>query len=93
VLPGLVELLLQRFRMEHCTAIPLKHIRFLFGSLHDILHKATILTWVLVLLEFDYSRVQSCTFIYYSAWRLDSKLRATVTGSMRSLLEVQARRD
>jgi hypothetical protein len=47
VLPGLVEFLLQRFRLEHYIAIPLEHIRFLSGSLHDILHNATIITWVL----------------------------------------------
>jgi hypothetical protein len=46
VLPGLIEFLLQRFCPEHCVAIPLKHIRFLSGSLHDILHKATIITQV-----------------------------------------------
>jgi hypothetical protein len=44
VLPGLVEFLLQRFRPEHCIAIPLEHIGFLSGSLHDILHNATIIT-------------------------------------------------
>jgi hypothetical protein len=47
VLPGLVEFFLQRFRPEHCIAIPLEHIGFLSGSLHDILRKATIITWVL----------------------------------------------
>jgi hypothetical protein len=33
-----------------------------------------------VQLEFDYSRVQSRTFIYCSARRIDSKLRATSSG-------------
>jgi hypothetical protein len=47
VLPGLIEFLLQRFCPEHCIAIPMEHIGFLSGSLHDILHKATIITWVL----------------------------------------------
>jgi hypothetical protein len=47
VLPGLVEFLLQRFRPEHRIAIPLEHIRLLSRSLHDILHTATIITWVL----------------------------------------------
>jgi hypothetical protein len=47
VLPGLVEFLLQRFFPEHFIAIPLEHIGFLSGSLHDILHNATIITWVL----------------------------------------------
>jgi hypothetical protein len=56
----------------------------LSGSLHDILHKATTLTWVLVLLELDYSRVQSRTFIHCSARHIDSKLRATAAGLIRS---------
>jgi hypothetical protein len=47
VLPGLVEFLFQRFRPEHCIAIPLEHIEFLSGSLHDIVHNATNITWVL----------------------------------------------
>jgi hypothetical protein len=38
VFHGLAELLLQRFCSEHCVAVPLEHIRFLLGSLHDILH-------------------------------------------------------
>jgi hypothetical protein len=54
VLPGLVEFLLQRFPSKHCITIPLEHIGLLSRSLHDILHNATTLTWVLVLLEFDY---------------------------------------
>jgi hypothetical protein len=37
-----------------------------------------------VLVEFDYSRVQSRTFVHYSARRIDSKLRATIAGLMRS---------
>jgi hypothetical protein len=37
-----------------------------------------------VLLEFDYSRVPSRTFIHCSALRINSKLRATVAGLIRS---------
>jgi hypothetical protein len=37
VLPGLCELFLQCFRPEHCIAVPLEHVRFLSGSIHDIL--------------------------------------------------------
>jgi hypothetical protein len=47
VFPGLIEFLLQQLRPEHYVAIPLEHISFLSGSLHDILHKATTITWVL----------------------------------------------
>jgi hypothetical protein len=47
VLPGLIEFFLQRLCPEHCIAIPLEHIGFLSGSLHDILQKAIIITWVL----------------------------------------------
>jgi hypothetical protein len=36
-----------------------------------------------VLVEFDYSRVQSHTFIHYSAQCIDSNLRATIARSMR----------
>jgi hypothetical protein len=47
VLPGLVEFLLQHLRPKHCVAIPLEHIGFLSGSLHDILQKTTTITRVL----------------------------------------------
>jgi hypothetical protein len=47
VLPGLIELFLQRLCPVHSIAIPLEHIGFLSGSLHDILHKAIIITRVL----------------------------------------------
>jgi hypothetical protein len=47
VLPGLIELFLQRLCPERCIAIPLEHIRLLSGSLHDILQKAMIITRVL----------------------------------------------
>jgi hypothetical protein len=56
VLPGLGEFCLQCLGPEHRFAEPLEHLGLLLGSLHNILQKATI-TWVLVLLEFDYSRV------------------------------------
>jgi hypothetical protein len=84
VLPGFSEFFLQSFRSKHRIAIPLEHVRLLSGSLHDILHKATNLTWVLIMLELDYSRVQSRTFIHYSTHRIDSKLRATAVGLIRS---------
>jgi hypothetical protein len=44
VLPGLIEFFLQHLCPEHCIAIPLEHIGFLLGSLHDILQKAIIIT-------------------------------------------------
>jgi hypothetical protein len=47
VLPGLIEFFLQRLYPEQCIAIPLEHIGFLSGSLHDILQKAIIITRVL----------------------------------------------
>jgi hypothetical protein len=37
VLLGLYELFLQGLRPEHCVAVSLEHVRFLSGSLHDIL--------------------------------------------------------
>jgi hypothetical protein len=37
VLPGLYELFLQGLRPEHCVAVSLEHVKFLSGSLHDIL--------------------------------------------------------
>jgi hypothetical protein len=46
VLPGLGEFFLQCFRLEHCIAISLEHLRFLSGSLHDILQQTTIVTQV-----------------------------------------------
>jgi hypothetical protein len=47
VLPGLSELFLQCFRSEHCIAISLELVRFLSGSLHDILQQTTTVTRVL----------------------------------------------
>jgi hypothetical protein len=47
VLPGLRKFSLQCFRPEHCIAISLEHLRFLSGSLHDILQQTTIVTRVL----------------------------------------------
>jgi hypothetical protein len=44
VLPGLIEFFIQRLCPEHCIAIPLKHIGFLSGPLHNILQKAIIIT-------------------------------------------------
>jgi hypothetical protein len=73
VLPGLARFFLQRLRAEHCVAVPLEHVRFLLGSLHDILHKTTI--------SIEYSmpqgnrllKVPQRTFIHCSARRIDSK--------------------
>jgi hypothetical protein len=47
VLPGLSEFFFQCFRPEHRIAISLEHLRFLSGSLHDILQQTTIVTRVL----------------------------------------------
>jgi hypothetical protein len=50
----------------------------------DILHKATIIIEYSILTEIDYTRVLSRTFIHYSARRIDSKLRVTIAGLIRS---------
>jgi hypothetical protein len=47
VLLGLGEFFLQCFRPEHRIAISLEHLRFLSGSVHDILQQTTIVTRVL----------------------------------------------
>jgi hypothetical protein len=47
VLPGLREFFLQCFRPEHCIAVALDHLRFLSGSLHDILQQTITVTRVL----------------------------------------------
>jgi hypothetical protein len=47
VLPGLRELFFQCFRPEHCITVSLEHLRFLSGSLHDILQQTTTITRVL----------------------------------------------
>jgi hypothetical protein len=47
VLPGLREFFLQCFRLEHCVAVALEHVRFLSGSLHDILQQTITITQVL----------------------------------------------
>jgi hypothetical protein len=47
VLPGLREFFLQCFRPKHCIAVSLEHLRFLLGSLHDILQQTTIVIRVL----------------------------------------------
>jgi hypothetical protein len=47
VLPGLCEFSLQCFRPEHCIAVSLERLRFLSGSLHDILQQATTVIRVL----------------------------------------------
>jgi hypothetical protein len=47
VLSGLREFSLQCFHPEHCIAVSLERLRFLSGSLHDILQQATIVILVL----------------------------------------------
>jgi hypothetical protein len=74
VLPGLREFLLQCFRPEHCIAVALEHLRFLSGSLHDILQKTITVTRVLN----TYGRLttqgfRQLTFIHCSARRIASK--------------------
>jgi hypothetical protein len=49
VLPSLYELFLQGLRPEHCVAVSLEHVRFLAGSLRDILQEITTVTWVLII--------------------------------------------
>jgi hypothetical protein len=47
VLLGLCEFFLQCFRPEHGIAVSLEHLRFLSGSLHDILQQTTTVIRVL----------------------------------------------
>jgi hypothetical protein len=47
VLRGLHEFFLQFFRPEHCVAVALEHVRFLSGSLHEILQQTITITRVL----------------------------------------------
>jgi hypothetical protein len=47
VLPGFRELFLQCFHPEHYVSIALEHVKFLLGSLQDILQQTTTVTWVL----------------------------------------------
>jgi hypothetical protein len=84
VLPGVVEFFLKRLCSEHRITIPLEHIRLLSGSLHDILQKAIIIIRVLKSGGF---RLLNGTVTYLhpcSARRIDSKLRATIAGLIRS---------
>jgi hypothetical protein len=74
VLPGLHEFLLQCFRPEHCITVSLEHVRFLSGSLHDILQQTIAVTRVLS----TYGRLttqgyRQLTFIHCSARRIASK--------------------
>jgi hypothetical protein len=74
VLPGLRELFLQYFRPEHYIAVSLEHVRFLSGSLQDILQQTIVVTWVLNI----YGRLttqgyRQLTFIHCSVWRIASK--------------------
>jgi hypothetical protein len=83
LLPGLGEFFLQSLDSEHRVVEPLEHLGFLPGPPHHPAERQQLLEY-LFLLELDYSRVQSCTFIHCSARRIASKLRATVAGSTRS---------
>jgi hypothetical protein len=47
VLPSLREFFLQCFHPEHCIAVSLERLRFLSGSLHNILQQATTVIQVL----------------------------------------------
>jgi hypothetical protein len=47
MLPGLREFSLQCFRPEDCIAVSLERLRFLSGSLHDILQQTTTVIRVL----------------------------------------------
>jgi hypothetical protein len=47
VLPGFREFFLQCFCLEHCIVVSLEHVRFLSGSLHDILQQTITVTRVL----------------------------------------------
>jgi hypothetical protein len=74
VLPGLYELFLQGLRPENCVAVSLENVRFLSGSLHDILQQITAVTCVLNI--YGRSTTQGhrqLTFIHCSAWRIASK--------------------
>jgi hypothetical protein len=74
VLPGLYELFFQGLRPKHCVAVSLEHVRFLSGSLHDILQQTTAVIWVLSI--YGRSTTQGygqLTFIHRSAWRIASK--------------------
>jgi hypothetical protein len=74
VRPGLREFLFQCFCSEHGIVVSLEHVRFLSGSLHDILQQTITVTWVLSI----YGRLttqgyQQLTFIHCSARRIASK--------------------
>jgi hypothetical protein len=71
---GRHKLFFQGLRPEHCVAVSLEHVRFLSGSLHDILQQTTTVTWVLSI----YGRLttqgyRQLTFIHCSAWCIASK--------------------
>jgi hypothetical protein len=74
VLPGLCELFLQCLRPEHCVTVSLEHVRFLSGSLRDILQQITTITRVLNIYGgLTTQRYRQLTFIHWSAWRIASK--------------------
>jgi hypothetical protein len=74
VLPGLYELFLQGLRPEHCVAVSLEHVRFLSGSLRDILQEITTVTWVLIIYGRSTTQgYRQLNFIHCSAWRIASK--------------------
>jgi hypothetical protein len=74
VLPGLCELFLQFLRPEHSVAVSLEHIKFLSGSLHDILQQITTVTRVLSIYgTLTTQGYRQLTFFHCSAWRIASK--------------------
>jgi hypothetical protein len=74
VLPGLYKLFFQGFRPEHCVAVSLEQVRFLSGSLHDILQQTTAVTRVLSIYGRSTTQgYRQLTFIHCSAWRIASK--------------------
>jgi hypothetical protein len=74
VLPGHYELFLQGLRPEHYVVVSLEHVRFLSGSLHNILQEITTVTWVLSIYGRSTTQgYRQLTFIHCSAWRIASK--------------------
>jgi hypothetical protein len=67
-------LFFQGFRPEHCVAVSLEQVRFLSGSLHDILQQTTAVTRVLSVYGRSTTQgYRQLTFIHCSAWRIASK--------------------
>jgi hypothetical protein len=67
-------LFLQCFRTEHCVAVSLEHVRFLSGSLHDILQQTIAVTRVLSIYgRLTMQEYRQLTFIHCSARCIASK--------------------